>query len=256
MYNAKAPKVHLTDKHITFQLLPDLKEICRPFFKKTGIQHFHYLHYNLTEEKIIAITTAPEANRHVFENQFIASGKELETGIHYLPLFKAGNERAEIGKRYNVDNIIEFIDNKGEGVVEMFGFATHCGQPEMVNFYFDHLEQLNRFNVEFKMQAASMLEQAFADPIHVPGYNKGLTVANQKLLQKKNYGITGRKISLSQRELDVLQGLAAGLTAKESARNLGLSHRTIEYYLQNIKNKIGCTKSTELLNICYINQLL
>lgn len=48
------------------------------------------------------------------------------------------------------------------------------------------------------------------------------------------------KIELSPREKDTLQCMIQGKSAKETGRILNLSHRTIETYLENIKQKLGC----------------
>ncbi len=52
---------------------------------------------------------------------------------------------------------------------------------------------------------------------------------------------------LSERELECLFFTLRGSTAKQIAEQFGLSKRSIEYYLDNIKNKMGCTTKTELV---------
>lgn len=51
---------------------------------------------------------------------------------------------------------------------------------------------------------------------------------------------------LSSRELDCLRYLLETKTAKETAFELGISFRTVEYYFENIKNKLGCSTKKEL----------
>ncbi|MFN7097148.1 MAG: LuxR C-terminal-related transcriptional regulator [Gammaproteobacteria bacterium] len=52
---------------------------------------------------------------------------------------------------------------------------------------------------------------------------------------------------LSNRELECLFLQLRGQTAKQIAELLGLSKRTIEYYLENTKAKLGCLNKAELL---------
>lgn len=54
--------------------------------------------------------------------------------------------------------------------------------------------------------------------------------------------------SFTRRERDRIQGLVAGLSAREIADRLGLSPRTTEHYIENIKGKIGCSKKSELID--------
>ena len=59
-------------------------------------------------------------------------------------------------------------------------------------------------------------------------------------------GKTGQ-IYLSKRESECLLQLSLGKTAKETARALDLSPRTVEFYLNNIKEKTDCRTRTELV---------
>lgn len=54
---------------------------------------------------------------------------------------------------------------------------------------------------------------------------------------------------LSPRERDCLRLLMRGNSAKDSAIELNLSPRTIEFYLENVKNKLDCSSRRELLLI-------
>ena len=53
-------------------------------------------------------------------------------------------------------------------------------------------------------------------------------------------------VKLSLRESQCLDILATGKTAKEIAAEIGLSHRTVEHYLENIRNKLGVGNKHEL----------
>ena len=54
-------------------------------------------------------------------------------------------------------------------------------------------------------------------------------------------------ISLSQRELEIVQLFAGGLTAKEIAHKLYLSHHTINTHRKNILKKLKVNSTTELI---------
>jgi len=53
----------------------------------------------------------------------------------------------------------------------------------------------------------------------------------------------------SPRELECLFCLLRGMSAKQIGIILGLSKRTIEFYIDNIKNKVGCNKKSILLEL-------
>lgn len=55
------------------------------------------------------------------------------------------------------------------------------------------------------------------------------------------------KIMLSFREMECLSYLARGYSAKEVAKILGVSSRTVEYHLQNIKLKTGLRYKSDII---------
>ena len=63
-------------------------------------------------------------------------------------------------------------------------------------------------------------------------------------------------IYLTPREVDCLNALASGRTVKIVARELELSHRTVEFYLKNLKIKFGCATKGELLALVAATDLL
>ena len=53
----------------------------------------------------------------------------------------------------------------------------------------------------------------------------------------------------SPRELECLFCMLRGMSAKQIGNFLGLTKRTIEFYIDNIKNKVGCSKKSQLLDL-------
>ncbi len=63
-------------------------------------------------------------------------------------------------------------------------------------------------------------------------------------------------IYLTPREGDCLRALVGGRTLKAVARDLDLSHRTVEFYLKNLKAKFGCASKGALLELIASTELL
>ena len=57
----------------------------------------------------------------------------------------------------------------------------------------------------------------------------------------------GETSTLTEREIEVLRLLAAGLTNKHIARQLDISPRTVESHRANIKSKLGASSFAEML---------
>jgi DNA-binding CsgD family transcriptional regulator len=52
---------------------------------------------------------------------------------------------------------------------------------------------------------------------------------------------------LTQRETECILFLSLGYTAKDMADELGLSPKTIQHHLENIKQKLGCRKKSHIV---------
>lgn len=61
-----------------------------------------------------------------------------------------------------------------------------------------------------------------------------------------NFNLVNNLVALTPREIDVIQHVLIGKSAKEVARELDLSPRTIEQHIANIKRKFGCKTKFEL----------
>ena len=67
--------------------------------------------------------------------------------------------------------------------------------------------------------------------------------------------IISESIPFSRRELQCLGLSIRGKSASKVALDLGISQRTVEEYLNNVKKKLGVTSKSEMINVA-INLLL
>jgi DNA-binding CsgD family transcriptional regulator len=63
------------------------------------------------------------------------------------------------------------------------------------------------------------------------------------------------KISLSERQMETLSGVFFGLSAKEIAKKIGVSYRTIETYIEQLKIKLTSKSKNELNRVILDNNL-
>ena len=82
--------------------------------------------------------------------------------------------------------------------------------------------------------------------------NQIIAINNFSLLSSQNISNhTGKVLNdiyFTKREIDILNNTARGRTAKETATILGLSKRTVEHYLENIKTKMGAVKKSDMID--------
>lgn len=54
-------------------------------------------------------------------------------------------------------------------------------------------------------------------------------------------------VTLSQREREVLQCIATGLSSKQCAQELGIAPRTVERHVENLRNKLHARNKPHLV---------
>ena len=77
--------------------------------------------------------------------------------------------------------------------------------------------------------------------------SSGRTVKKYNVTENYYLNADYEDVSLSQRQSQCLFYLIRGKSTPMIASILGLSPRTIESYVEEIKNKMGCTKKSELI---------
>lgn len=79
--------------------------------------------------------------------------------------------------------------------------------------------------------------------------NAGLPL-NDVVMQRSHFNPSKKQRVadlLSKREVECIYYLVRGMTARQIGKVLDLSHRTIEFYLERIKTKLGCKTKSELI---------
>jgi DNA-binding NarL/FixJ family response regulator len=61
---------------------------------------------------------------------------------------------------------------------------------------------------------------------------------------------------LSERQIDILRGLAEGLTAKEIAAQMDVSRKTVEYHKYRLQDLLGAKTTAELIRYAIENGLV
>jgi non-specific serine/threonine protein kinase len=65
-------------------------------------------------------------------------------------------------------------------------------------------------------------------------------------LQQQRAGLRAGATDLTMREREVARLVAAGMTDRQVAEQLGLSTRTVESHLANIRGKLGALNRTQV----------
>ncbi len=97
-----------------------------------------------------------------------------------------------------------------------------------------------------------MQHYAYEAPVqNILSLNPSVDLMKNKINKGKKIRIVltdGRAASISNREFQCIKLLAHGRRIKEIARCLEISHRTVEYYLSLLKEKINCYEHEQLVD--------
>jgi DNA-binding CsgD family transcriptional regulator len=184
----------------------------------------------------------------------------------YLTDIHQGEHWINLLQDFNLNSyfcVSEKIDNYHEG----FEFASSAGK-DISSFYINHYDLLEKFMLYFKEYGADLIRMGEKNKITLPTYEveyykmmqdieKKITIEKNGLanlntdFKLKKYLLNNKNIGvyITARELECLQCLSQGLTAKEAGNVLQISPRTIESHVQNIKDKLGVSFQNQMLKI-------
>ena len=128
-------------------------------------------------------------------------------------------------------------------IYHMYSFGSKTGNADKAySFYGLHSAKLLKFIVHFNKLIAPIITAEGHKPenrTHIANYE-----VNHIKNTQRNYAeemiLQNTSLELTDREFEVIILYATGCTASQIAQMLSKSERTIETYILNIHNKLGC----------------
>jgi DNA-binding CsgD family transcriptional regulator len=169
----------------------------------------------------------------------------------------------------NVWNSIHIIKAENDSYSEIYTFSMTKEDLDSSSFYITNLALLERFTEYFREKASDLIESedvtklAHFDQSIVFGNKSIDLILEDKVREFLEATALGREvmntkngfIKLAPREVECLEYLSLGNSVKQIASFLDLSVRTIEFYINNAKEKTGYKLRQKLINE-FINQKL
>lgn len=168
-----------------------------------------------------------------FERKSIEDASAFHMWDHQSYNSNALQNRDHIRKRHNIDHGLTIV-LKNEAYCDYFVFASNPGNDQINNFYLNKKELFENFMHEFYGKMASTIQELSHHRVFIPGN-----------LDKGESPI----VTLSPRQQDCALLMATGLTAKEIAKNLVLSPRTVEEYINVMKKKFEAKNRLHLIGM-------
>ena len=241
-----------------------LQSICKKLFHLTGIEYFCYQR-RYRDNSYTFMTSNPHIaecfnENHAIENSWVFSTpfEELETGYSFWNISKLYN------KHNAQQDITVFFENEAalpygvdllEAQEEFCDF--YCFASGNLKIYQCPIHLLKEFVFYFKQECFHMLHDIWNDRFNVPTIQQEpceipmLTFSNElsNNFNIKKYHIYTQDVPilLTMSEVTCLKLTSKGYTAKEVAKAIGISYRTVEKHLENIRFKSGCANLLEVM---------
>jgi DNA-binding CsgD family transcriptional regulator len=260
----------------------EFQEICRPLLN-LGIKCFSYIRiFNdgsymvlVNHEKYIKkYLSIIDTNGSIFTNNIHTA---FTFDKHYyildqdINIFDKNKDPImHLLYDYDIWNLCTIYKKRDLNSIEGYTFAMSRAEEYATHFYANHFYLLEHFIQYFNQRAKDLIDcndkkrlayfkQEFSFNQQCPYQSLAHNIENF-LRETRFNGLTIKgqdtNICLTARETECLKYLALGKSIKEIARTLGLSPRTIEYYIQNTKNKTGLKSRGELLMRYYKTKII
>jgi DNA-binding CsgD family transcriptional regulator len=164
-------------------------------------------------------------------------------------------------KRYQIANSFN-IFKRHQGEIVGYHFYSKNNSPIFPGFYINNIPLLEHFISYFEEKAKDMIDvtdesklgnfyQKLNIPINFPESEftdhkikqfLSKTQTPQKIIKKNR-----EELRITKREGQCLYHLSSGNTFKEIGKILNLSPRTVEFYINNLKEKSGYKSKEELI---------
>lgn len=240
------------------------KKLSRPLFDHFGITYFCY-QWVSNDGHWFTLGNNPDWLLYSGEHQFYQFDPSLIKPHHYqsssicFPQHHKHDDFQQImiAKAihvFDLDHALAIIEPNSLGC-EYFFFSAPQKHRKVLDIYLAQLTTLRRdYLHHVKKEVKPVYEHCLAHSVNLNQINpvgfNSQNIMTVELIDQQDMAFISainNTPPLTLREQDCLKLYRQGLTAKQTAQQMKLSHRTIEDYFENIKEKLGVTSKRELL---------
>jgi DNA-binding CsgD family transcriptional regulator len=249
--------MQLDNNHLSLVSSPIIKTIIKPL-EKYGIYHFSYCK-SYTDGSHIRLTTNPKPMQIYYSEKYYLTGStEAHPTLYTKQAVLCSTLPNQtlfqwLRNNFKMDHAFYLIIPNAD-YCEFFSFASLPEYPEVINFYLNNPDFLQKFTDFFKEQAGELIKKSEKHKLLYEYHNnpiKSYKISDlkeiEKFQSKKHRFNMQHSHSLSIRQLDCARYLLEGLKYHEIASKLNLSVRTIETHIEYLKTKLNCRNKSELI---------
>lgn len=252
----------------TYKYKSEVEQICEDFIAKHNLQFFGYLRC-YKNGRCVVLSTHPQVYEYLLSQDLPLHApvdrREIEDKNFYYLLPDISNYAKamhDVALHFNLYHPLDLFF-RNEQYYEMFCYGINQNNPCMVNYYLNNLIHFDKFSKYFKEKAQKIINYINQNPcyLHDKLFNPvknlilddKLKVVNKEEIAQKNgkyylISLPNETVKITQREYDCLECLLDGKTAQETAVQLALSRRTVEGYLDVVREKTFSRNKLELIS--------
>lgn len=260
-------KLVLKDDHFSFTSCNNLNQLIKPLYDLLNV-NLMTLRRFYKNGKQFYIATDHKWIKHYFDQDYqkynVFKGI-LNSNIRYAfvldQMAKDSDLNMVAGIAINSFEMCHGVTLKrvGSDYTDIFNFTAPRNNESIKNLFWLHIPEIEKFIDYFYIVAQDILQEAskpdnlfgtietvdFSENIEI---DKRLSDYYQKI-SNPHIQYLVNKYKLSTRETECLNMLSQGLTSKIIANKLQISHRTVELYITNVRNKIQCNSKQEIIEL-------
>ena len=227
--------------HISFTTIPEIQNIVQELFCATPVVYMHYARIYHDSKATILVSDAKWHDYYMSHKFYLSADNVTKENTCLVKALPGHQQEAQDIIQFGLDNKFE-ITMEYKDYYETIGLAGKAGDESIINFYFNQLGIIKENILLFKEKATPLICEADkSENILQLALNQPEVNTPKINLFKKN------SFKLSKQEINCIRLLAYGRTAKQIAKQLRISHRTVEAYLENARNKSMSKNSIELV---------
>lgn len=245
--------------HFSLTSSKDVGDICSPSLSSIGITYFNYIKIYHNDSSRELLTNNASWIDHFYKNSLYKSAGAVDIE-HLLPkgyfLWSELNSDdpvyAQGRDSFNIDNGASFVI-KREDVTYLYIFASTKENDSINNFYTRNIDLFKRFMLYFNDRASSLISEASKNKIYLPEKQ----IISPEKIKRHQLADSDREefyqktdidrfyllsesddLYLTKKQAQCVAYFIEGATAKQCAKAMNISHRTVEGYLNDIKEKV------------------
>lgn len=238
-----------------------IQKVCAPLLK-LGINYFSMLRI-YDDKRVIRLANQNAWTEYTHQENLYSRTNQLPLyPSHYVGVNQVVDE--------NVLNIIKdygseqgfMINFRYEDYVDRYYFCFTLGQGFMQSIVLERLEVLYQFLAYFHEQTNPLIldikknQPVYVSDLSLPAHDDEVKMnalidsfLDEVSLKHFSLNIKGQAITLSAQKIHLVQLWQRGLTAKRIAQETQLSYRTVQFYLQQLREDLKSVGIDDLFTL-------